>query len=52
MQIIINPTMCKYKKYCWKLKEQFINDLNDEAITAEIIKELNILKDTTKVSSV
>ena len=29
---------CKYKENDRRLKEQFINGMNDEAITAEIIR--------------
>ena len=34
---------CKYKEKNRTLKEQFISDINDEAIRAKIIKELIVL---------
>ena len=44
-------TNCKCKEYDRRLKEQFINRLDDETIIAEIIKEFVALKDTNKVKS-
>ena len=41
----------KYKEYDRRLKEQFINGLDDETIIVEIIKELTALKETSEVSS-
>ena len=43
-------TEWKYQEYDRRVKEQFINGLNDETIIATIIKELKALKDTSKVS--
>ena len=42
---------CKHKEYGRRLKEQFMNGMNNEATTAKITKELAALKDTTEVSS-
>ena len=47
----IKVTNCKYKEYDRRLKEQFINGLDDDTIIAKIIKELTALKDTREVSS-
>ena len=42
---------CGFKEKYKMLKEQFIIDINDEDMTAKIIKELTVLRDTSKVSS-
>ena len=42
---------CRYQECDMRLKEQFINGLNNETIEAKIIKELTTLKDTSKVSN-
>ena len=42
---------CKYKENEGRLKEQFINGLNDKAITVKITKKLMVPKDTSKVTS-
>ena len=42
---------CKCKENDRRLKEKFNNGMNDEAIAAEIIIELTVLKDTSEVSS-
>ena len=34
-----------------RLKDQFLEGMNDEAITAKLIKELMVLKDTSEASS-
>ena len=49
--IRIKATECKYQEYDRRLGEQFINSPNDKNITAEKIKELTALKDTSGVSS-
>ena len=36
----IKATECKYKENDRRLKEQFINSISNEVITAEIIKDL------------
>ena len=41
----------KNQEYNRGLKEQLINGLNDETITDEIIKELTVIKDTSKLSA-
>ena len=45
----IKATDGKYQEYDRKLKEPFINGLNNETIIAKIIKELTALKDTSKI---
>ena len=47
----INAIVCKYQEYNSRLKEQFINGLNNENIKAKIFKELTALKDASKLSS-
>ena len=47
----IKSTECKYKEYERRLKEHFINGMNDEAITAKIIKKLTALKHTSEVTN-
>ena len=39
---------CKGKEKDRRLKEQFTNGMNDEAITADVIKELTVLKDISE----
>ena len=41
-------TQCKYKEIDTRLKRQFINGTNNHTMTAEIIKELIIIKDTSE----
>ena len=50
-RLIIKAAECKYLEYNRRLREQFINGLNDEDITAQITKELTALQYTSKVSS-
>ena len=40
----IKATECKYKEYNRRLKEQFINDMDHEAITTKIIKLLRTIR--------
>ena len=40
---------CKHKENDSRLKQQFIYGINNEDMTAEIIKELMAIKDTAKV---
>ena len=42
----------KYKEYGRRLKEQFINGLEDENIIEEIIRELIVLNVISEVSSI
>ena len=42
---------CKYQGNERKLKEQFINNMNDKAMTSEIIKELAAMRDTSEVTN-
>ena len=42
----ITDTFCKYKEYDTRLKEQFINGLDNKNIIEEVIKELTSLRDT------
>ena len=45
----VNATVCKYKENKRRLKEQFINCINDEVIKGEIVKELTSVKDTVEI---
>ena len=47
----IKVANCKDKENDRRLKEQLINGMNDETITAKIIKELIVLKDASEVRS-
>ena len=47
----VYATDCKYKEYDRRLKEQVMNGLDDENLTAEITKELTVFKDTSEISS-
>ena len=47
----IKATECKDQENKWRLNEQFISAMNNEAITVEIIKVLMALQDTIEVSS-
>ena len=47
----IKATECKHRESTRMLKEQFINSMNYEVMTADIIKELTALKDTAKLKS-
>ena len=40
---------CKYKEWDRRLKEQFINSMNDKTLTADIRKELTIINYISKV---
>ena len=40
----------KYQENDRRLKENFINSESNEAITAEVIKEWRMLKDTSEIS--
>ena len=42
---------CKYKEHNSCLKEQFINKVNDDALTQQISKELTMIKNTSDVTS-
>ena len=50
-RIQIKAGECKNQENDRRLKEQFINGMNDEAITAKIIKGLMAIRDTSEVSS-
>ena len=41
----------KYKQYDRRLKEQFINDHDDENLIPEIVKELIALKDVSEMGT-
>ena len=45
----MKSTECKHKENDKLIKEQFINGINDEAMTNEIIKELTSIKNTSDV---
>ena len=47
----IKATECICKKNYRRLKVQFINSLNDEVMTAEKMKDLTAIKDSTKIKS-
>ena len=40
----IKSIECSYKEKDWKLKEQFINGINDNDMVTEIIRELTTIK--------
>ena len=46
-----NKNKCKYKDRDRRLKEQFINGINNHTLTMEIIRELTVLKDMNQVTS-
>ena len=46
----INASEFKYKESDGHLEEQFINGLNGDGMSAEIIKELTVLHDTNSVT--
>ena len=50
-RLCIKVAKYKYKEIDRRLKEQFITDMNNEAITGKIIKESRDPKDTSDVSS-
>ena len=45
------PVECKYKEVDRQLKEQFIQDLNDNEMLAEIIRELTKCKENVTILS-
>ena len=45
----IETTECKYKERDRGLKEKFRNDINDQTMTAEIIKGLTTIKEISKI---
>ena len=45
----LKASECKHKEK--KLKQQFICSINEEAMTAEIIKDLTAVKSTSEVTS-
>ena len=50
-RLITEATECEYKDNDSRLKEQFINDINDEVMTAEIVNELSTIKYTSETTS-
>ena len=42
----IKANECNYKEHDRPLKEQFINGINDEMMTAKILKELTTIRKT------
>ena len=50
-RLIIKVAECNYKEHDTELKEQFINSINDEDITQEIIKLLTAQKNTGEIDS-
>ena len=49
---VSKASKCAYKEYNRHLKEQIISGINDEMMTAEIIKLLTKLRKTNDVASV
>ena len=47
----VKDTEYKYKENYRHLKEQFIRVINDDGMTAQLIKELVVLKDTNTKNS-
>ena len=47
----LKATEFKYEKIDKKLKEQFINGIKNQTVTAEIIRELTAWKDMSEVTS-
>ena len=45
------PENLSTKEIDKSLKEQFIYDINDQAVTGDIIKELTIIKGTREIKS-
>ena len=50
-RLCIKDAECNYKEHDRRLKEQFINGLDDKEITQEIIKELNTQMNTQEIDS-
>ena len=46
----IKAMECKYKVIDRRLKEKFINGINDQTITADIIVALIIIKDMNEIT--
>ena len=47
----IKAAECSYKEHYRRLKEQFINGIDDEEIMQDIIKELTTQKNTQEIDS-
>ena len=47
----VKDTEWRYKEWAGSLNEQFINSINDLTVTAEIIKEMTIVKDASEITS-
>ena len=47
----VKATECKYREWVRRMKEQFRNGMNDQTTTAEIIKKLTTIRDTSKTIS-
>ena len=47
----IKAIECKYKEYVRRSKEQFKNEINNEATTVKIIEKMTFLRDTSEVNS-
>ena len=47
----VKAAECKYKEKYMHLKQQFINEINDNILITEIIKEIWAIKDTNTISS-
>ena len=50
-RLCIKAEECNYKEHDRFLKIQFINGINDEEITQEIIKELSAQRNTRDIDS-
>ena len=45
----VKATECKYKERKRRLRAHFIDGIDDQTMTAEIINELTMIKDTSEV---
>ena len=46
----VKATNHKYKEIDQRLKEQFVNDINDQVMILGMLKELTIIKDTSEIT--
>ena len=48
-RVRVKTTRFKYKEQCGRLKQQVIKRINDQTMTAKIIKELTVMKDSSEI---
>ena len=48
----IKAVECKYREWDRRLKEQFINGINSQTKTVEIIRKLTTIKDTRNIKGI